>query len=228
MRYFPPIIIFLVFLVAVGTYLAFFVAPPDALQSDAQRIMYIHVPSAWVGLSFIIISALFSLVYIFKSRGWADSFAWSFAKVGAVFTLLALATGSIWAKPIWGVWWVWEARLTTTLILFMIYVAYIIPGIDEKSRQNTKKLRAIISIIGALNVPIVWFAVKIWRTLHQEYSIIRTDGPSIHPDMLKILLYNIFSVFISAIVIAIYDAVKNYSKILSKVPQQEKLALKES
>lgn len=222
MKYFPPVIIFLVFLTLVGTYLAIFVAPPDSLQSDAQRIMYIHVPSAWVGLSFILITAFFSFIYVFKNRGWADSFAWSFAKVGAVFTLLALATGSIWAKPIWGVWWVWEARLTTTLILFMIYVAYLVAGIDEKVRQNTKRVRALISIIGALNVPLIWFAVKIWRTLHQEYSIIRTQGPSIHPDMLKILLYNIFIVFISASVISIYDAVKSYSKILSRVPQQER------
>lgn len=222
MRYFPPIILFLVFLVLVGTYLALFVAPPDALQSDAQRIMYIHVPSAWVGLSFILITAFFSFIYIFKNRGWADNFAWSFAKVGAVFTFLALSTGSIWAKPIWGVWWVWEARLTTTLILFMIYVAYLISGMDEKTRQNTRRIRAVISIIGALNVPLVWFAVKIWRTLHQEYSVIRPQGPSIHPDMLKILLYNIFIIFIAASVFSIYDAVKSYSKILLKVPQQEK------
>lgn len=222
MNYFVPSIIFLTFLVAVGSYLGLFVAPPDALQGDAQRIMYIHVPSAWVGLSFMIITAVFSLVYILKRRGWADSFAWSFAKVGAVFTLVALATGSIWARPIWGVWWVWEARLTTTLILFMIYLGYLVIGADLRARQNTRRIRSIISIVGALNVPIIWFSVKIWRTLHQEYSIVRKGGPSIHPDMLKILLYNIAVIFASAVVIAVYDAVKNYSKILLKAPQQER------
>jgi len=215
-KIFPPVIIFLLAMCGVGSYLALFIAPPDKLQSDAQRIMYIHVPSAWVGLSFIIISGLFSLVYVLKRRNWADFIAWSFAKVGAVFTALALLTGSIWGRPIWGVWWVWEARLTTTLILFLIYVAYLMLGIDEKTREKTKRLRAVFAIVGSANVPLVWFSVKIWRTLHQQYSIIGEGKPSIHPEMLKVLLFNIFVVFLFAVFVAFFDGVKSYSKNLSQ------------
>lgn len=222
MKTFRPLIFFFLFLSAVGSYLAIFIAPPDKLQGDAQRIMYIHVPSAWIGLSFIIISAIASVIYITKKRNWADYFAWSFAKVGAVFTFIALATGSIWGRPIWGVWWVWEARLTTTLILFLIYIAYILSGIEKSTREKTKRLRATISIIGAANVPLIWFSVKIWRTLHQEFSIIRKGGPSISPEMLKVLLFNISVIFISAVLLAVYDAVKNYSKNLSQAHQQMK------
>jgi len=221
MKIFTPVIIFLLMMVGVGSYLGLVIAPPDRLQSDAQRIMYIHVPSAWVGLSFIIISGFFSLVYVLKKRNWADYLAWSFAKVGAVFTALALLTGSIWGRPIWGVWWVWEARLTTTLILFIIYVAYLMLGIDKNTREKTKRLRAVFSIVGSANVPLVWFSVKIWRTLHQQYSVIGPEGkPSISPEMLKVLLFNIFVVFIFAVFVAFFDGVKNYSKNLSQVRQQ--------
>jgi heme exporter protein C len=221
MKVFTPVIIFLLAMVGVGSYLGLFIAPPDKLQSDAQRIMYIHVPSAWVGLSFIIISGFFSLVYVFKRRNWADYLAWSFAKVGAVFTALALITGSIWGRPIWGVWWVWEARLTTTLILFLIYVAYLMLGIDKNTREKTKRLRAVFAIVGSANVPLVWFSVKIWRTLHQQYSVIGVEGkPSIAPEMLKVLLFNIFVVFIFAVFVAFFDGVKSYSKNLSQVRQQ--------
>jgi len=221
MKIFTPVIIFLLAMVGVGSYLGLFIAPPDKLQSDAQRIMYIHVPSAWIGLSFIIISGFFSLVYVLKRRNWADYLSWSFAKVGAVFAALALITGSIWGRPIWGVWWVWEARLTTTLILFLIYVAYLMLGIDKNTREKTKRLRAAFAIVGSANVPLVWFSVKIWRTLHQQYSVIGVEGkPSIAPEMLKVLLFNIFVVFIFAVFVAFFDGVKSYSKNLSQVRQQ--------
>jgi heme exporter protein C len=221
MKIFLPVIIFLLAMVGVGSYLGLFIAPPDKLQSDAQRIMYIHVPIAWVGLSFIIISGFFSLVYVLKRRNWADYLAWSFAKVGVVFAALALLTGSIWGRPIWGVWWVWEARLTTTLILFLIYVAYLMLGIDKNTREKTKRLRAVFAIVGSANVPLVWFSVKIWRTLHQQYSVIGVEGkPSIAPEMLKVLLFNIFVVFIFAVFVAFFDGVKSYSKNLSQVRQQ--------
>jgi heme exporter protein C len=221
MKIFTPVIIFLLAMVGVGSYLGLFIAPPDRLQSDAQRIMYIHVPSAWVGLSFMIISGFFSLVYVLKRRNWADYLAWSFAKVGSVFAALALITGSIWGRPIWGVWWVWEARLTTTLILFLIYVAYLMLGIDKNTREKTKRLRAVFAIVGSANVPLVWFSVKIWRTLHQQYSVIGVEGkPSIAPEMLKVLLFNIFVVFIFAVFVAFFDGVKSYSKNLSQVRQQ--------
>jgi heme exporter protein C len=221
MKIFTPVIIFLLAMVGVGSYLGLFIAPPDKLQSDAQRIMYIHVPSAWVGLSFMIISGFFSLVYVLKRRNWADYLAWSFAKVGSVFAALALITGSIWGRPIWGVWWVWEARLTTTLILFLIYVAYLMLGIDKNTREKTKRLRAVFAIVGSANVPLVWFSVKIWRTLHQQYSVIGVEGkPSIAPEMLKVLLFNVFVVFIFAVFVAFFDGVKSYSKNLSQVRQQ--------
>jgi heme exporter protein C len=169
----------------------------------------------------MIISGFFSLVYVLKRRNWADYLAWSFAKVGSVFAALALITGSIWGRPIWGVWWVWEARLTTTLILFLIYVAYLMLGIDKNTREKTKRLRAVFAIVGSANVPLVWFSVKIWRTLHQQYSVIGVEGkPSIAPEMLKVLLFNVFVVFIFAVFVAFFDGVKSYSKNLSQVRQQ--------
>ena len=220
LKVFPPLILFFVFLSGVGSYLALFRVPPDSLQGEVQRIMYIHVPSAWIGLSFIVISAVFSLIYLFKRRSWADEFAWSFAKVGATFTFLALITGMLWARPIWGVWWVWDARLTTTAILFMIYIAYLLLGFDTETKEKNKKARAVLSVIGAGNVPLVWFSVKIWRTLHQGYSIIKKGGPSIAPEMLKVLLFNIAVIFVLATLVAVYDALLSIRNRVQAHPQK--------
>jgi len=181
-------IIVAVILFVLGLKAALIDSPIDYQQSNAVRIMYIHVPAAWMALliySFMAISNLSGFI-------WKNPFLYLIARaiapIGAVFTLITLITGSIWGKPIWGTWWVWDARLTSVLILFFLYLGYIIliDAFDEKTKGE--KIAAIISIIGFINVPIIKFSVEYWNSLHQPASIIRSSGVAVDPAMLKPLL----------------------------------------
>ena len=185
---FPVSIIVAVILFVLGLKAAVIDSPIDYQQSNAVRIMYIHVPAAWMALliySFMAISNLSGFI-------WKNPFLYLIARaiapIGAVFTLITLITGSIWGKPIWGTWWVWDARLTSVLILFFLYLGYIIliDAFDEKTKGE--KIAAIISIIGFINVPIIKFSVEYWNSLHQPASIIRSGGIAVDPAMLKPLL----------------------------------------
>ena len=185
---FPVSIIVAVILFVLGLKAALIDSPIDYQQSNAVRIMYIHVPAAWMALliySFMAISNLSGFI-------WKNPFLYLIARaiapIGAVFTLITLITGSIWGKPIWGTWWVWDARLTSVLILFFLYLGYIIliDAFDEKTKGE--KIAAIISIIGFINVPIIKFSVEYWNSLHQPASIIRSSGVAVDPAMLKPLL----------------------------------------
>ncbi len=163
-------------------------SPDDYQQSNAVKIMYIHVPAAWMAL------LIYSLMAIFNISGfiWKNPFFYLIAKsiagIGAVFTLITLVSGSIWGKPIWGAYWVWDARLTSVLILFFLYLSYIIllDSFDDKAKGE--KIAAVISIIGFINVPIIKFSVEYFNSLHQPASIMRSGGVSIDPAMLKPLL----------------------------------------
>ena len=163
-------------------------SPIDYQQSNAVRIMYIHVPAAWMSL------LIYSFVAVFNLSGfiWKNPFfyliARSIAGIGCLFTFLTLVTGSIWGKPIWGTWWVWDARLTSVLILFFLYLGYILvfDGFDDK--QKGEKISAIISIVGFINIPIIKFSVDYWNSLHQPASILRVGGSAIHSAMLKPLM----------------------------------------
>ncbi len=163
-------------------------SPIDYQQFDAVRIMYIHVPSAWLAL--IIYSAM--AVSNLSGFIWKNPFSYLIAKaiapIGAMFTLITLITGSIWGKPIWGTWWVWDARLTSVLILFFLYLGYIILVNAFEDEAKGEKIAAIISIIGFINIPIIKFSVEFWNSLHQPASILRSKGISIAPEMLKPLL----------------------------------------
>jgi len=175
-------------LFAVGVYLAFFVAPADYQQGETVRIMFIHVPFAWLammGYSLIALSSIGSLIW---RHPLADVAAKAALPIGASFTLLALITGALWGKPMWGAYWVWDARLTSVLILFLLYIGLIglWQAIEDPSRAG--RAAAILAIVGFVNVPIIKFSVDWWNTLHQGASVIRLDGPSIHPSILIPLL----------------------------------------
>ncbi|PWR20448.1 heme ABC transporter permease [Zavarzinia aquatilis] len=165
-------------------------APADYQQGDTVRIMFVHVPAAWLamfGYSFMAIASFVGLVW---KHPLADVAAKAAAPLGAGFCLVALVTGSLWGQPMWGTWWVWDARLTSMLVLFFLYVGYIAlwSAIDEPERAS--KAAAILALVGAVNVPIVKFSVDWWSTLHQPSSVMRLDGPTIDPSILWPLLVN--------------------------------------
>jgi heme exporter protein C len=176
--------------VLVGLYMAFFYAPADALMGDVQRIMYIHVPTAWVAFFAFFVVFVSSLVYLWKRLPEADRLAYASAEIGALFTGLTLIDGSIWGKPTWGIWWTWDARLTTTAILFVIYVGYLMlrSFIEEPDRRA--RLAALVGIVGFIDVPITYMSVLWFRTLHQPPSIQR-GGSSMPDTMLFTLLLNV-------------------------------------
>jgi heme exporter protein C len=175
-------------LLAVGLYLALFVAPPDYQQGEAVRIMFVHVPAAWMA-SFVYASlALSSAVALIWRHPLADIAAQSAAPLGAGFTLLCLVTGSLWGEPMWGTWWVWDARLTSVLVLFFLYLGYIalVNAFDEPTRGA--RAGAILALVGIVNLPIIKFSVDWWNTLHQPASVFRIGGPTIAASMLWPLL----------------------------------------
>jgi len=173
---------------AGGTYAAFFASPPDYQQGETVRIMYIHVPAAWMALFVYTSMAVAALVGLVWKHVVAELYAKAVAPVGAAFTFICLATGSLWGRPMWGAWWAWDARLTSVLILFFLYIGYIalVDAFDDE--QRGLNAGAGLLLIGAVNVPIIKFSVDWWNTLHQPASIARMEGPAIHASMLWPLL----------------------------------------
>ncbi len=173
---------------AFGLYLGLFVAPADYQQGESARIMYVHVPSAWLALFVYTNIAIASAIALIWRHPLADVAAKASSPIGAGFTFLALATGSLWGKPMWGTWWVWDARLTSVLVLFFLYLGHmaLLNAFDDPGRG--RKAAAVLALVGFVNVPIIKFSVDWWNTLHQPASVFRVDGPSIHPDMLWPLL----------------------------------------
>ncbi len=187
-RVLPVLYVLTAALFAVGLYMAFFVAPPDYQQGETVRIMFVHVPSAWLamfGYLLIAIAALGSLIW---RHPLADVSAKAAAPIGAAFTFLALVTGALWGKPMWGAYWVWDARLTSFLILFFLYLGLIAlwEAIEEPSKAG--RATAILALVGVVNIPIIKFSVDWWNTLHQPTSVMRLDGPTIDASILYPLL----------------------------------------
>lgn len=184
-----PIAAFLsVVLFVFGIYLAFFGSPADYQQGNMVRMMYIHVPSAWMSLSIYIFIALCSLSSIVWRTSLSYLLAFSAAPIGCLFSLITLVTGSLWGKPMWGTWWVWDARLTSMLILFLLYISYIVIVNSSDDIRRSEKPASVVAIIGAINIPIVKFSVDIWNSLHQPASIFRINGPSIDFSMMQPLI----------------------------------------
>jgi heme exporter protein C len=175
-------------LVAAGLYLTFFVAPADYQQGESVKIMYLHVPAAWLSLFIYIVMSMAALGTLVWRHPLADAAQKAAAPLGAAFTSVCLATGSLWGKPMWGTWWVWDARLTSVLVLFLIYLALIAlwEAIEEPGRAA--RAAAIMTIVGAVNLPIIKFSVDWWNTLHQPASVFRLGGPAIATSMLLPLL----------------------------------------
>jgi heme exporter protein C len=177
-----------VVLMIAGLYLSLVASPADYQQGDTVRIMYIHVPSAWMALFIYTNMAIAAAVGLVWKHPLADLFTKAAAPIGAGFTALCLITGSLWGEPMWGTWWVWDARLTSVLILFFLYLGYmaLVNAFDDPTRGA--KAGAILVLVGVVNVPIIKFSVDWWNTLHQPASVVRMGGPSIDPSMLWPLL----------------------------------------
>ena len=175
-------------LFVAGLFLALFGSPADYQQGETVRIMYVHVPAAWMALFCYSCMAGASAVGLIWKHPLADMAAKATAPIGACFTFLALVTGSLWGKPMWGAWWVWDARLTSVLILFFLYLGYMAlhNAFDDPTRGA--RSAAILALVGFVNVPIIKFSVDWWNTLHQPSSVLKMDGPAIHPSMLTPLL----------------------------------------
>jgi heme exporter protein C len=173
---------------AIGVYLALIVSPSDYQQGEAVRIMYIHVPAAWMALSVYLLIAVASGVALVWRHPLAEVAARAAAPIGAAFTFVCLTTGSLWGRPMWGTWWVWDARLTSVLVLFFLYLGYIalVNGFDDPTRGG--KAGSILALVGVVNLPIIKFSVDWWNTLHQPASVLRFGKPTIALSMLVPLL----------------------------------------
>lgn len=178
-----------------GLYTGFLYAPPDAVQGEVQRIMYLHVPLILVSYLAFFVVFVTSILYLARRCERHDAIAHSSAEIGVLFTALAIAAGSIWGRPTWGTWWTWDARLTTTTILLLIFIGYLMLRalVDDPSRGAT--FSAVLGIIGFLDVPIIHMSVVWWRTLHQPASVLRPGPSTVAPDM-QVALYTNLAAFV--------------------------------
>jgi heme exporter protein C len=186
-----------VILTPLGLWLALVQSPADYQQGDAARIMYVHVPAAWMSMFVYLVVAIGSAVALVWRHPLAEVAARAAAPIGACFTAIALITGSIWGKPMWGTWWVWDGRLTSVLILFFLYLGYVAlhDAFDDPNRGA--RAASILAIVGVVNLPVIKFSVDWWNTLHQPASVFRMDGPTIDPAML-------WPLFVMAIMFKLY------------------------
>jgi heme exporter protein C len=175
-------------LLAAGVILALFIAPPDYQQGESVRIMFVHVPAAWMALSIYGAMALASAAALIWRHPLAELAAQEAAPLGTAFTLICLVSGSLWGEPMWGTWWVWDARLTSVLVLFFLYLGYLalVHAFDDPTRGA--RAGAILALVGVVNLPVIKFSVDWWNTLHQPASVFRLGGPTIVLSMLLPLL----------------------------------------
>jgi len=172
----------------VGLYLGLVVAPPDYEQGDSYRIIYIHVPAAWMSMFVYVVMATSSAIFLIWRLKIADIVAVASAPIGAAFTAVALVTGSLWGKPMWGTWWIWDARLTSELLLLFLYFGYMALRGAMETPQSAARAAGILAVVGVVNIPIIHFSVEWWNTLHQPATITKLDKPSMHISMLRPLL----------------------------------------
>ena len=175
-------------LMAYGLWGGLVLAPPDYQQGDSFRIIYVHVPSAWMSMFVYVVMAVCGGIGLIWRMKLADVVASASAPIGASFTFLALATGSLWGKPMWGTYWVWDARLTSELILLFLYLGYMGLQSAIPDRRNAARASAVLALVGVVNIPIIHFSVEWWNTLHQGATVTKLDKPSIHVSMLIPLL----------------------------------------
>jgi len=171
-----------------GLFLGLVVAPADYEQGDSYRIIFIHVPAAWMSMFVYVVMAVSSAVFLIWRIKLADVVALASAPIGAAFTAVALLTGSFWGKPMWGTWWFWDARLTSELLLLFLYLGYMALRAALDAPQSAARAAAILAVVGVVNIPIIHYSVEWWNTLHQPATITKLDKPSMHVSMLYPLL----------------------------------------
>jgi heme exporter protein C len=193
-------------LTAAGLYISFFVAPTDFQQGEGYRIIFIHVPAAWMSMFIYVVMAFWSAIGLAWNTRLSFVMARALAPTGAMFTFVALWTGAFWGKPMWGAWWVWDARLTSELILFFLYVGVMAlqAAIDDPRRSD--RAGALLNLVGVINVPIIYFSVKWWNTLHQGSSVSLTRAPSMAHIMLWGMLIMALAAWMYAIAVALVRA----------------------
>ena len=205
-------------LIAYGLYIGLFVAPTDFQQGEGYRIIFVHVPAAWFSMFLYLLMAFYAGMGLVFNAKLSYMMASAIAPTGAMFTFLALVTGSLWGKPMWGAWWVWDARLTSELILLFLYMGYfsLQSAIDDKSRAD--KASAVLAIVGAINVPIIYFSVKWWNTLHQGSSVSLTQAPAMAATMLQGML-------VMAIGFWLYSVAVILMRVRSEIAERENKTL---
>ena len=188
-RVLPALSVVTALAVAVGLYWALMIAPPDYQQGETVRIMFIHVPAATIAMGGYVLLAVLGASLLVWRHPLAALMARATAPVGATFTAVGLITGSLWGRPMWGTWWVWDARLTSFLLLFFLFLGHIALSNAYDDSERGDRSVSILAVVGAINVPIIKFSVDWWNTLHQPASIMKLGGPSIHPTILYPLLW---------------------------------------
>ena len=202
-----PIFLVLMMATAVaGITIGFFIAPEDYQQGNSYRIMFIHVPAAWMSMFIYLLMALYAVINLVWRIKMADIMAYSLAPTGAMFTFLALWTGALWGKPTWGTYWVWDARLTSELILLFLYLGYIALYNAIPDRQRASRAASFLAIVGVVNVPIIYFSVKWWNTLHQGASITLSSSPTMTWTMFSALILITFTCWFYAIAVVLRRA----------------------
>jgi heme exporter protein C len=175
----------------VAQYGMFVYAPTERLQRDVQRIFYVHVPLAWTAYLAFGVVFVASVAYLRTRRSWWDDLGRASAEVGLLLTTLMMISGALWARPIWNTWWSWDARLTTTLILWFIYVGYLMLGALVPDERRAARFRSVLGIVGLIDIPIIHQSVVWWRTLHPESVVLAAGGPALPAEMLDTLIVSL-------------------------------------
>ena len=195
--------IFTLVLFIIGIYWGLYIAPEDYLQGNSYRIIYVHVPAAWLSLQTYIIMAVTGFIALVWKIKIMEITSIQCAPIGAFFTIIALVTGMIWGKPTWGTYWVWDARLTSELILLFLYVGIIVLYSAFNDKRQAVKITSLLAIVGLINIPIIHYSVEWWNTLHQGPTVTKFDKPSAHITMLLPLLYMfiVFNIYFLTVII---------------------------
>jgi len=190
-------------LAAAGLYVGFFVAPTDATQGDAYRIIFLHVPAAWMSMFLYLVMAFWAATGLVLNTRLSGMMASALAPTGAMFTFLALWSGALWGKPTWGAWWVWDARLTSELVLLFLYLGFMALKGAIADPRRADRAGAVLALVGAVNVPIIYFSVQWWNTLHQGASVSLTRAPSMAMTMLAGMLLMTLAAWMYSIAVSL-------------------------
>jgi len=195
------LLILMILVFILGLIYALFISPPDYIQGDVVRIMYVHVPASFIAVGCFGFIGIFSILNLIFKIKFLPLISKSLAPVGCIFSLVSIVTGSLWGKPTWGIWWVWDARLTSTGILLLFYLAYIFSWQFINNFEKANKVSSVIGIIGLFNLPIIRYSVEWWNTLHQSSSITLTSAPTIHYTMIVPLIIMLLGMIIYSLII---------------------------